>query len=180
MGQRRRYLLPNTPPSPPGSPNVAPDARDEPRPGACYGYSDRRAPVSKARPPLARGARRALARRTAASTATTRQPTRHGRPRHPHCLSVPAPPSLTDTGADPRTGLPQGPGLLPGWILIVALTAVFNSAQAYATTKLTRRLYSSAPSGDRPGPPSRAHPTDVVPPSQSRPSRRALSRRGHS
>ncbi|KAI0688402.1 Erg28-like protein [Cytidiella melzeri] len=38
--------------------------------------------------------------------------------------------------------LPQGPGLLPKWILLVSAMAIFNTIQNYATTKLTSRLYN--------------------------------------
>ncbi|KZT73153.1 Erg28-like protein [Daedalea quercina L-15889] len=41
--------------------------------------------------------------------------------------------------------LPQGEGWLPTWQLIVAIMAVFNTAQNFATIKLTRRLYNTAP-----------------------------------
>ncbi|KAF7312321.1 Erg28-like protein [Mycena indigotica] len=42
--------------------------------------------------------------------------------------------------------LPQIPGYLPKWQLIVAVMAVFNSAQNFATLKLTRRIYNNIPS----------------------------------
>ncbi|KAF8656794.1 hypothetical protein AX16_002346 [Volvariella volvacea WC 439] len=38
--------------------------------------------------------------------------------------------------------LPQSPGLLPKWQLLVAAMAVFNSCQNFATTRLTQRIYS--------------------------------------
>ncbi|OCH94455.1 Erg28-like protein [Obba rivulosa] len=41
--------------------------------------------------------------------------------------------------------LPQSTGWLPTWQLVVALTAIFNAAQNFATLKLTRRLYNAAP-----------------------------------
>lgn len=40
--------------------------------------------------------------------------------------------------------LPQEQGLLPKWILLVAVMATFNTAQNFATTKLSSRLYSTA------------------------------------
>lgn len=40
--------------------------------------------------------------------------------------------------------LPQGEGWLPTWQLIVAVMAVFNTAQNFATIKLTRRIYNTA------------------------------------
>ena len=42
--------------------------------------------------------------------------------------------------------LPQAPGLLPKWQLIVAVSAFFNAAQNFVTLNLTRRIYSAAPS----------------------------------
>ncbi|KAF7327628.1 Erg28-like protein [Mycena kentingensis (nom. inval.)] len=41
--------------------------------------------------------------------------------------------------------LPQGPGWLPTWQLVVSVMAVFNSAQNFATLKLTRRIYNNVP-----------------------------------
>ncbi|OBZ72126.1 Ergosterol biosynthetic protein 28 [Grifola frondosa] len=41
--------------------------------------------------------------------------------------------------------LPQAPGLLPKWQLVVAVMAVFNSVQNFATLKLTRRIYNVVP-----------------------------------
>ncbi|KAI0346124.1 Erg28-like protein [Trametopsis cervina] len=41
--------------------------------------------------------------------------------------------------------LPQAEGLLPKWILLVSVMAVFNTVQNFATTKLTSRLYSRLP-----------------------------------
>ncbi|KAJ7363971.1 Erg28 like protein-domain-containing protein [Mycena albidolilacea] len=41
--------------------------------------------------------------------------------------------------------LPQGPGWLPTWQLVVAVMAVFNSAQNFTTLKLTRRIYNNVP-----------------------------------
>ncbi|KAJ7727284.1 hypothetical protein DFH07DRAFT_851864 [Mycena maculata] len=42
--------------------------------------------------------------------------------------------------------LPQGDGWLPTWQLVVAVMAVFNSAQNFATLSLTRRIYNNIPS----------------------------------
>ncbi|EKM58206.1 uncharacterized protein PHACADRAFT_207040 [Phanerochaete carnosa HHB-10118-sp] len=50
--------------------------------------------------------------------------------------------SLTDAL---RSYIPQGDGLLPKWMLLVAVTALFNTLQNFVTTKFTRRLYSSTP-----------------------------------
>ncbi|KAL5486091.1 ERG28 [Sanghuangporus weigelae] len=41
--------------------------------------------------------------------------------------------------------LPQTPGLLPKWQLLVSTMALFNTVQCFTTTKLTRRLYAQAP-----------------------------------
>ncbi|KAJ7475794.1 hypothetical protein FB451DRAFT_257070 [Mycena latifolia] len=41
--------------------------------------------------------------------------------------------------------LPQGDGWLPTWQLIVAVMAIFNSAQNFSTLKLTRRIYNNVP-----------------------------------
>ncbi|KAJ7773207.1 Erg28 like protein-domain-containing protein [Mycena metata] len=41
--------------------------------------------------------------------------------------------------------LPQGPGWLPTWQLVVAVMAVFNSIQNFSTLKLTRRIYNNVP-----------------------------------
>ncbi|KAJ7127049.1 Erg28-like protein [Mycena epipterygia] len=41
--------------------------------------------------------------------------------------------------------LPQGNGWLPTWQLVVAVMAVFNSAQNFTTLKLTRRIYNNVP-----------------------------------
>ncbi|KAF2455090.1 Erg28 protein [Lineolata rhizophorae] len=61
--------------------------------------------------------------------------------------------------------LPQGEGLLPKWLLLLAVVSVFNAAQNYTTLKLTQRVYcgetyyasppASAvdPEGKRPPPP---------------------------
>ncbi|TFY69997.1 hypothetical protein EVJ58_g121 [Rhodofomes roseus] len=40
--------------------------------------------------------------------------------------------------------LPQAEGWLPTWQLIVAVMAAFNTAQNFATIKLTRRIYNTA------------------------------------
>lgn len=44
-----------------------------------------------------------------------------------------------------RAYIPQGDGLLPKWILLVSVTAFFNTIQTFVTTKLSRRLYSATP-----------------------------------
>ncbi|KZP31658.1 Erg28-like protein [Athelia psychrophila] len=41
--------------------------------------------------------------------------------------------------------LPQSPGWLPDWQLLVAVMAVFNTVQNFATLKLTRRIYDNVP-----------------------------------
>lgn len=41
--------------------------------------------------------------------------------------------------------LPEASGLLPKWQLLVAVMAVFNTAQNFATLKLTRRIYDRVP-----------------------------------
>ncbi|KDQ57177.1 hypothetical protein JAAARDRAFT_178759 [Jaapia argillacea MUCL 33604] len=41
--------------------------------------------------------------------------------------------------------LPQAEGWLPKWQLLVAVTAVFNTAQNFVTLKLTRRIYNNVP-----------------------------------
>ncbi|KAF9476692.1 Erg28-like protein [Pholiota conissans] len=41
--------------------------------------------------------------------------------------------------------LPQSPGWLAHWQLIVATAAVFNSVQNFVTLKLTRRIYNNVP-----------------------------------
>ena len=44
------------------------------------------------------------------------------------------------------SALPQDPGLLPKWQLIVSVMAVFNTIQNFTTLKLTRRIYNNVPS----------------------------------
>lgn len=44
------------------------------------------------------------------------------------------------------TDLPQSEGWLPKWQLVVASLALFNTAQNFATTALTKRVYSNSPS----------------------------------
>ncbi|EMD34138.1 hypothetical protein CERSUDRAFT_67722 [Gelatoporia subvermispora B] len=39
--------------------------------------------------------------------------------------------------------LPQSTGWLPTWQLVVAVAALFNTAQNFATLKLTRRIYNN-------------------------------------
>lgn len=52
--------------------------------------------------------------------------------------------------------LPQHEGLLPPWLLLVAVTAVGNAVQAYTTLSYTTRLYS--------GPlPSKGAPSKLAP-----------------
>ncbi|THH02802.1 hypothetical protein EW026_g118 [Hermanssonia centrifuga] len=46
--------------------------------------------------------------------------------------------------------LPQGDGMLPRWILTVAVMAIFNTIQNFATTKLTRRIYNVLPNAVTP------------------------------
>ncbi|GAA5835134.1 hypothetical protein JCM11251_000171 [Rhodosporidiobolus azoricus] len=41
----------------------------------------------------------------------------------------------------------HAPGNLPYWMLFVSGLAIFNSAQNFLTTKLTKRVYSRAPAG---------------------------------
>ncbi|KAF8896269.1 Erg28 like protein-domain-containing protein [Infundibulicybe gibba] len=41
--------------------------------------------------------------------------------------------------------IPQQAGWLPKWQLFVAVTAVFNTVQNFATLKLTRRIYNNVP-----------------------------------
>ncbi|KAF9468147.1 Erg28 like protein-domain-containing protein [Collybia nuda] len=41
--------------------------------------------------------------------------------------------------------LPQTAGWLAHWQLFVAVTAIFNSVQNFATLKLTRRIYNNVP-----------------------------------
>lgn len=50
------------------------------------------------------------------------------------------------SSSDARKDLPQTPGLLPKWQLIVAVMAVFNCVQNFVTLKLTRRIYDKVPS----------------------------------
>ncbi|KAF2237010.1 Erg28 protein [Viridothelium virens] len=38
--------------------------------------------------------------------------------------------------------LPEGPGLLPYWLLTVALTGIGNSIQSYSTLHYTQRIYN--------------------------------------
>ncbi|EPQ54249.1 Erg28-like protein [Gloeophyllum trabeum ATCC 11539] len=45
----------------------------------------------------------------------------------------------------PVIPLPEASGLLPKWQLLVAVMAVFNTAQNFATLKLTRRIYDRVP-----------------------------------
>ncbi|KAF7796628.1 hypothetical protein EIP86_007810 [Pleurotus ostreatoroseus] len=44
--------------------------------------------------------------------------------------------------------LPKTEGLLPKWLLIVTVMAVFNTVQNFTTIKLTRRLYNATPNGE--------------------------------
>ncbi|GAA6009479.1 Erg28p [Rhodotorula paludigena] len=46
--------------------------------------------------------------------------------------------------------LPQAPGYLPYWMLFVSSVAVFNSAQNYLTTSLTRKVYARSPASVNP------------------------------
>ena len=64
-----------------------------------------------------------------------------------------------------RKVLPQEEGWLPYWVLFVSSMAVFNSAQNFVTTKLTRRLYSGTNNGDIAAIPRRAI-TDIHTPEQ--------------
>ena len=43
--------------------------------------------------------------------------------------------------------IPNTPGLLPKWQLIVAGAALFNTVQCLLTTKLTRKVYNKTPDG---------------------------------
>ncbi|KAI5122926.1 hypothetical protein M0805_007604 [Coniferiporia weirii] len=43
--------------------------------------------------------------------------------------------------------LPQTPGLLPKWQLLVATTALFNTVQCFFTLKFTKRIYNTSPGG---------------------------------
>ncbi|RPA88779.1 Erg28-like protein [Choiromyces venosus 120613-1] len=43
------------------------------------------------------------------------------------------------------TYLPQTPGLLPKWLLFVAVVALGNSFQAYSTLRFNKRIYCKRP-----------------------------------
>ncbi|CZR62728.1 probable ERG28 Protein involved in synthesis of ergosterol [Phialocephala subalpina] len=51
--------------------------------------------------------------------------------------------------------LPQHPGLLPQWLLLVSIVSIANSVQAYTTLSFTSRVYAGpSPSASKPKPPS--------------------------
>jgi hypothetical protein len=41
--------------------------------------------------------------------------------------------------------LPPNQGLLPPWLLLISAVSLFNSAQNYTTTSLTKRIYAEQP-----------------------------------
>jgi len=53
--------------------------------------------------------------------------------------------SLLDYAPTLSLLLPQSPGLLPKWLLLVSTMAVFNTVQNFATLKLTRKIYNNVP-----------------------------------
>ncbi|KAF2877447.1 Erg28 protein [Massariosphaeria phaeospora] len=66
--------------------------------------------------------------------------------------------------------LPLFDGLLPKWLLLVAIISVGNSIQSYATMHFTQRVYNPNPvarSSSPPPPASAAAPTDTTSKSRS-------------
>ncbi|KAI0087296.1 Erg28 like protein-domain-containing protein [Irpex rosettiformis] len=56
-----------------------------------------------------------------------------------------APTAYAKLTACTAADLPQGPGILPKWLLLVSAMAIFNTVQNFTTTKLTHRLYNRLP-----------------------------------